>query len=60
MTWFLTIAPKSMFQVSISKLGKTETLEHGTLGKNRVIPDKNNQVLPNKSLANIKTPLKYN
>jgi hypothetical protein len=34
-----------MFQVSISKLSKNRTLEHGTLSKNRVIPDKNNQVL---------------
>ncbi|NDB59200.1 hypothetical protein EB001_12210 [bacterium] len=60
-----------MFQVSISKLSKNRTLEHGTLGKNRVIPYKNNQVLhrqiprqdqnqPKKYLAKTKTPLKYN
>lgn len=36
-----------MFQVSISKLNKTETLEHGTPSKNpRPQPKKTKQSLP--------------
>ena len=56
-----------MFQVSISKLSKTETLEHGTPSKNtekqssihRNKTQKTEQSLP-KNLAETKTLLKYN
>lgn len=56
-----------MFQVLISKLGKTETLEHRTPSNNRQKQSsihrnktqKTKQSLP-KNLAETKTPLKYN